>query len=569
MIHSDQAPRRVPHWIPAASVALLAVAASFTALPNHFVQDDAGIIQTVKEMHSLARPWHFFAESYWQDPYPHDLYRPLTKLALAAQWVIGDGRPVVFRIASILMYIAAALAIFALARRLLSPAAAWLTAALFAVHPVHVEAVAAAVNQAELVVGALLAMLTVAYIDRRRSARPITAGWIAGVVTVYIIASLFKESGLMLPAFLACAEITVIKDARPWRERIAALRPFYLWLLLAGVIFIALRRDVLGNTTGTFAAEAFHGSGIGGRALTMLGVVPQMVRLFVWPSHLQADYSPQEIVAATHWGWAQTLGGALLLGSIWLGWWCRRRKPVITFALLWTAVALFPVSNVLIPTGIVLAERTLFLASLGVVLVEGELLATAGRWIYARGRVGRLLTAAGVAVILALGVTRSALREMAWHDLFTFWSQTVIDAPRSYRAHFAYASVLFDLEFKRTAEYEFRRTLALYPRAWPADLALADHYREAGFCDPAVGFYEKVLAAAPQHTAARSSLIACLVYDGDYAEAVRRARLGVSFDVQPKTFREYWRIADSAAAAHAPPHSVTLPPPVDAPPTDP
>jgi hypothetical protein len=560
---------RVPTWIPAASVVLLAVGASFTALPNKFVQDDAGIIQTVAEMHSLAHPLRFFAESYWQDPYPHDLYRPLTKLALAAQWVIGDGRPVVFRVVSILMYIGASLAILALARRLLSPAAAWLSAALFAVHPVHVEAVAAAVNQAELVVAALLAVLTTAYIDRRRAGRSLTSGWIAAVVAVYVIAALFKEHALMLPAFLGCAELTVIADARPWRERVAALRPFYLILLLVGVVFIAVRRDVLGDTTGTFAAEAFHSASMGGRALTMLGVVPRMVQLFVWPSHLQADYSPQEIVAATHWGAAQTLGAALLIGCVVLGWWCRRRKPVITFALLWTAVALFPVSNVLIPTGIVLAERTLFLASLGVVLVEGDVLATAGRWIYQRGRVGRLVAAAGVAVILALGVTRSALREMAWHDLFTFWSQAVIDAPRSYRAHFAYASVLFDLKLKRTAEYEFKRTLALYPRAWPADLALADHYREAGFCDPAVGFYEKVLQAAPQHTAARSSLIACLVYDGDYARAVRLARLGVSFGVQPKTFRDYWRIADSAAAAHAPVHSVTLPPPIDAPPTNP
>lgn len=560
---------RVPTWIPAASVVILAVGASFTALPNRFVQDDAGIIAVPKEMHSLAHPWRFFAESYWQDPYPHDLYRPLTKLGLAAQWVIGDGRPVVFRIVSILMYIAASLAILALARRLLSPAAAWLSAALFAVHPVHVEAVAAAVNQAELVVGALLALLTAAYIDRRRSGRSLSPGWIAVVVAVYIIAALFKEHALMLPAFLGCAELTVIADARPWRERIAALRPFYLLLLLVGVIFIAVRSDVLGDTTGTFAAEAFHGAGIGGRALTMLGVVPQMVRLFVWPSHLQADYSPQEIVAATHWGWPQTLGTALLLGCVALGWWCRRRKPVVTFALLWTAIALFPVSNVLIPTGIVLAERTLFLASLGVVLVEGELLTSAGRWIYQRGQIGRLVTVVSVAVLLTLGVTRSALREMTWHDLFTFWSQTVIDAPKSYRAHFAYAGVLFDLKLKRTAEYEYKRTLALYPGAWPADLSLADHYREAGFCDPAVGYYEKVLAVAPQHTAARSSLIACLVYDGNYARAVRLSRLGVSFGVQPKTFRDYWRIADSATAAHAPPHSVRLPPPIDAPPPDP
>ena len=65
-----------------------------------------------------------------------------------------------------------------------------------------------------------------------------------------------------------------------------------------------------GDTKGSFTAEALGGLGVGGRALTMLTVVPEWFRLFLWPAHLRADYSPQEIVAATQWGMDQTFGAA-------------------------------------------------------------------------------------------------------------------------------------------------------------------------------------------------------------------------------------------------------------------
>ena len=76
-----------------------------------------------------------------------------------------------FRVGSILLYVAATWAVYQVAQRLLTPVAAVVAAALFAVHPVHVEAVAVAVNQAELWVVVLLGWLTVRYIDRRRVRR--------------------------------------------------------------------------------------------------------------------------------------------------------------------------------------------------------------------------------------------------------------------------------------------------------------------------------------------------------------------------------------------------------------
>ena len=222
------------------------------------------------------------------------------------------------------------------------------------------------------------------------------------------------------------------------------------------------------------------------------------------------------------------------------------------------------VSNVIVPTGIVLAERTLFLASVGVVLVCGDVLWIAGSLAYRLGAVGRVTSITAAALLLVTGAARSAERQTVWRDLATLWHQTIIDAPKSYRAQQAYGSVLFQVGMERSAEAYYQRAMQLFPRAWPLYLELADKLRERGHCDAALRYYREVLLLTPNQSGPRASEVACLVYIGAYTRAASEARLGAGYGVQTGTFGLYAHIADSAASVHAPPHSVTLPPPIDA-----
>ena len=570
LTRSDARHLRFPSWAAAVALVLLVIGSTATCLSNGWVQDDIPIIKLNVLTHTLARPGILFMQSYWPAPFARDLYRPFTSLLLAGEWGAGGGRPGVFRSVSILLYLGATLALYRLARRLVDSGAAWLAAAFFAVHPIHVEAVAVAVNQAELIVGLLLTLLMTAFIDRRRSGTPLTGGWIIAMAGGFAVTLLFKEHAILLPVLMAAAELTVIPDPRPWRQRLGSLRLLLLALLLVAVAFVAVRGAALhGDTKGSFTAEALGGLGMGGRALTMLGVVPEWFRLFFWPEHLRADYSPQEIVAATHWGAAQTLGAALLVLAAATAWVFRRTRPQVTFGILWTAIGLSLVSNVAFATGIVLAERTLFLASMGVVIAAGDLLWVAGSWIHDSGSIGRIAVATGAIVLLAMGASRSASRQLVWHDVTTLWFQTVIDAPLSYRAHHAYGSVLFEDKMERSAEAEYRRAIQLFPKGVPVHVDLADKYRVAGHCEPAIREYEEVLRMVPGQISARASEVACLLYLGRYHEAAAEARLGASWGVQNKTLALYAEIADSADRVHAPLHSINLPPPVDSVPKQP
>ena len=495
---------RRPRWVAELALAALALVVTAPGFGNRFVQDELPLILRNERAHTLAEPAGLFTTPYWHAPFPPALYRPLATAALAVQWKAGGGSPVIYRWASAALLAGAAIALFHLGTLILPWPAALAAAALFVVHPVHVEAIALGVNQGELAVGLLLCWATAWYIRarRRNRLRPRDA---AGILLLYLAAALFKENALILPGLLIVAELTVLKEPR------GNLRPFYLGCGLAFALLIAARSVVLGgDTVGTFTAPAIIGAGPGGRALTMLGVVPHWVRLLFWPADLQADYGPREIVAAAGWGWAQLIGLGLLVGAGAAFWATRRRAPALAFGLGWMAVALIPVSNVLVPTGIALAERTLFLASAGAALAVGAVLSLVGES-DGRGRTPALRggVIAAAAVLLVLGIWRSRSRIPVWRDLGTLLHQTVADAPKSIGAHLSLVRFLEDSGSVVDARQHYREATRLNPGQLDQDRALGDQYRAAGLCQPAVRLYRRVLSVVPEDPVVRESIRSC------------------------------------------------------------
>jgi protein O-mannosyl-transferase len=226
--------------------------------------------------------------------------------------------------------------------------------------------------------------------------------------------------------------------------------------------------------------------------LTMLGVVPEWARLLIAPIHLQADYAPQEVPIAHSIG-ARQIAGALLLVVVGvLAVKVRRRQPAFTFAICWMAITLFPVSNLIVPTGILLAERTLFLPSVGAVLAGGAGVS----WII--GRVGsrpwlrRAAVGAGGMLVLA-GAVRSALRQPVWRDNATLFASLLVDAPRSYRTHWIHAGTLAAKGDRAGAELAYQRALALFQDDPRLLAEMGDRYSTMKRCSEAMRLYQRSL----------------------------------------------------------------------------
>lgn len=552
---------RTGPWLPAVGIVCLALAASISGITNQFAQDDFAVILKNDAVHDLLHSPQFFAEPYWPKPFTPDLYRPLALLTYAIQWAVGAGSPLVFRIVSYLLYAVTCLAMFRLARRTLPFAVGFAVAALFAVHPVHVEAVAMAVNQGELWVTLLSCVAVYRYVGARR-AGPLRTGTVLGIAGLYLVACFFKENAIVIPGLLVAAELFLVPRG-PLRDRARNLRTLYLLLALVAVGFIAIRTAVLGgDLRGTAVAEAIEPQGVVGRALTMLTVVPHWFRLLLWPAHLQGDYSPGEIVAQHSWVTADTLGALLLLAAVVAAIAARTRAPVISFGIVWTAVALFPVHNVLVPTGIVLAERTLLLPSVGVMIALGGV----GVLLLERAEPrARQALAVLVGILLILGVYRSTTRHPVWSDQFNYWYITAnTDAPLSYRAHHALAEMYVLAKAERRAEEEYRLSILLAPpNVSTVYLDYANRLRLRGHCYPAAELYRKSLAIHPANLAVRASLVACLIDLGKYQEALDEIATGLTYAERPATWIQLRHTADSALKAGAPPGSVRLIVPAD------
>jgi hypothetical protein len=522
------------------------------------VQDDIPIVWRNGLIHDLPRIGRVFTEAYWPPPFSRALYRPFSSVGYAVQWALGDGSPVVFRLGSYALYALSAVAVFSLARLRLPLTVAAVTASLFAVHPVHVESVAVAVNQSELWVGLLACVMVRLYVQERSAGGPLARRTELVLAGLYLAACLFKENALVIPGLLLAAEALLVRTGEPLRVRLAhGRRPLLVLLLLAVAFYYARTLALSGSLAGTFVAEHLVGLTMGERAVAMLAVVPHWFRLLFWPAQLRADYGPGEIIAQTSWGWDHTLGVILLLGSVMVAIMARRRLPLLSFGIAWCAIGLFPVHNVLVPIGIILAERTLYLPSVGAMLMLGAVGAFALERVTSQGRIA--LGAAAAALLLA-GIITSAGRHPVWHDQFGLWYKTANeDAPLSFRAHEALAEAYFQIGMEGMAEQEYQLAIQFAPVTMLRPrIAFANRLRTRGACYPAAQHYRTVVEIEPRHVTARAGLIACLLDLGRYREAMFHARFATSLGWQVPTFQQALRTADSALKVSAPPGTVRL-----------
>jgi predicted Zn-dependent protease len=134
----------------------------------------------------------------------------------------------------------------------------------------------------------------------------------------------------------------------------------------------------------------------------------------------------------------------------------RDRAPPVAFGLAWMAGTLLIVSNLIVPSEVLLAERTLYLPSVGAVVLLGWVAA----WSEASWRhSGVALAALGV----GLGLARTVTRVPIWRDDARFFPQLVSDAPGSYRSYWM-AGILANQAGDRTrGEALVQHALVVYP----------------------------------------------------------------------------------------------------------
>jgi len=478
-------PGRSRTWLSALLVFGTAAAVFAQTAAYDFTFDDIGIIKNRELFHSLAH-WREILVSAW---WTNTLYRPLTALTLAANWSASGGAPWLFHVTNALMHAAASVLVFLLARRLLKHGAL-AAGLLFAVHPVHVEAVANVVGRAEVLatlfaVGAVMAYSADGELaaggDRASWRRFLTA---FGTLGCTLLALASKESAFALPGLFLLVD-WMAGRTRGTRLGDEVQRHWLVWAgsLVVSVGWLVWRAEVVRDLTGTEVAPGLETLGMAGRAMVMLPVVLHYVRLLFFPFKLSADYSPDYVPAATSLTPSGVLAIVVLVAGLAAVVVARRRAPAVSFAVLWIGATLFIVANVIAPTGVLLAERTLYLPSVGAVLLAGWALGTLGM------RAPAAALAAGVILVTA-GAFRTITRNPVWRDNDAFFPSLVRDAPGSYRGEWTQAMLAAERGDSLESERRLRRAIRIEPLASPVwrDLGRV-LYRQRRHAEAAVAYW--------------------------------------------------------------------------------
>jgi len=543
-------------WMLALLIVALALAASVTSLHNGFAYDDVYLIAKSPRMHSLTGWWREFAHTYWPEESGGDGYRPFTIIAFRIEWALGAGNPAVFHGVNVALHAVTSVVVFWLATALLPIGAAAVAAAVYAVHRVHVEAVANVVGQSELWVCLLIALAMALFVHARREGTVSRWRW-AAIASLYAAGVLFKEHAIVLPALILLAEATAVPDRAPVLPRLARLRIPVLVLTVVALTYLWARSVVVvGGFSGFQPYIVFQALNLSAtnRVLTMIGAAPEWLRLFLWPARLMTEYAPPYIDIAQGPSITQLPGLLVLVGVLGLMVACWRRSPVTSFGIGWLVVTLLPASNFLVPAGFIIAERTLLLPSVGVIVA----LASAVPWVYARVErrpAWEWAAASALVVLLALGIWRSSTRNPVWKNNETLFRQAIKDSPESYRAHFMLGVMLFEELRKTEGEGHYRTALKLFPYDPLMSLALAEQYRKAGMCEPAITMYRWLYTIDPQSLNGHSGFASCLLntlrLDEAKSEALRSIQLGGRVSTARAIIRAADMARDSLAARRA------------------
>lgn len=522
---------------------LLLVAACVVTYANGlagtFTYDDKAIVRDNPRIRSPRNVSQIFTTTYFGSPRGTGTnFRPVLLLSFAAQWWIHGREAVGFHAVNVAFHIGATLLFAGLLLRLgLSPPAALASALLFAVHPIHVEAVTSLVGRGETqaAVFTLLYLHLALGIFRRPGTRPWTLDlglWILyfAAFLCYALALLTKESSAAAPA-LAFLVFLFVAEGTPGKRLGAALRrglPLMgvSALALAGVLLLRswiLGGFLKGSSTGIFEVEnALADLPAGQRMANAVVILLRYTGRILFPLHLSADESAWSIrvlpalsavsvAAVLLVAAASAVAVAALL----------RRRSVPAFGFLFFCVALLPGGNLLFPIGTIFAERLAYLPSAGICLAGGVLLAGAAGEIVGRRRIA-------LAAIVLLLAARAIVRNSVWQSDEDLFFNLIMTSPESAKAHYDYAYASADLKYYRRALGHYEQAIEIYEDYWDAWAGKGRMEKELGLLEDAEDSYETAIEIRSDYENGYFGLGLVREARGDWKGAAEAYRIGLS-----------------------------------------
>lgn len=523
-----------PWWRSGAALGIALFAMTLVAYwpavhDGGFIWDDDDYVtenRTLRDVDGL--------KDMWRSPRATPQYYPLVHTGYWIEYRLWGLDPTGYHVTNVLLHALAAVLLWRLLRWLAMPGA-WLAAALFALHPLHVESVAWITERKNVLSGVFYLGAAWVYLKWADSgARGVRrAPWrYAAALLLYLCALLSKSVTVSLPAALLLVhwwrDHRQASVAEPWKSRISRwlsgrvlpLLPFFVIGLVFSIITIWLEKHHVGAEGAEWDLSFVERCLIAGRALWFY------IAKLLWPVGLCFNYPRWNIDATAWWQYLYPAAYAALLAACWLG---RRRlglAPLV--ALLFFAGSLFPALgffDVYPMRYSFVADHFAYLANIGVLaLISAAITRAGGRWLPGAG----LATAAVLTLVpLALLSGRECAKYRGQVEL---WHDTIAKNPGSWMAY-------NNLGQLRLHEHRLEEAVSLFEQAIefnPLEVTAINNLGVAlnglGRGDQALQQYLRAMEVEPEDPQAYVNLGALMAGQNHLQEAISLYRKALDLD---------------------------------------
>ncbi|NOY52649.1 MAG: tetratricopeptide repeat protein [Deltaproteobacteria bacterium] len=377
-----------------------------------------------------------------------------------------------------------------------------LSALLFALHPVQVESVVwlserKTILAAAFGLGSFLVFLR--FLDRRGR------GLYVSALLLFAAALLSKASVVILPLlFLVYLLLFPHEKRHLWFPVI----PFFLLAAAGAVLTVMTQRRVI---------VPYYGGSPYATALTMLPVLAEYLRIFLFPFNLSPSYQP--VIYRTFFTPQVFLSLLFLLMLVFLVWRLRRDREVLFWAA-WVFIPLLPVLQI-IPFVTIMNDRYLYLSLIGMAPLMVKTIRRAA------GRNGAVMV---TALILALILPQTISRARLWRPGPDLWLDAIRHYPENETLYLQLATVYQKGGRIRAAETAFRKAAAIDS----GDLTLHKKYgallMQAGRDEDAKRELQRVYDAGRRDVELLSNLAYACLDTGDPVSALQHFREALSMN---------------------------------------
>ena len=446
--------KRTATLVAAVIVAALAAYANVFDNPFHF--DDAHSIVDNTWIRSLRWVPRYFTDVSTFSPLAENRsYRPFLLIGYAVSHAMGGGAPWAYHLITLLLHVAAALCVGGILQLILrkdgfSDDASWIAggaaALLFAVHPLMSEPVNYISARSSLQAAAGTFGAVWAYIRSREGGG---ARWLVASAAVLLFAMGTKIIAMTAPALMLAWEI--LYGTAPWRARLRAL-------VLPAVVALGatLLHEAMLDASIRGARSQIHWWSY---FLTQTQVWLRYVGLYVWPQDLCADLTMPWSTSPLEGVTARAILANLLIVVLAARQW--RRRPWVTFSVVWFYVTLSP-TNSIVPLSEPATEHRVYIAAPGLVWLTVAAFTTWARPRIWTTRARAFAATSAFLTLVALGATTFD-RNRVWRSDRALWKSVVDASPTNGRGHLNYGLALMAAGELSAAGAEFDACVQHWP----------------------------------------------------------------------------------------------------------